>query len=68
MKPRTDTPRATSRKRPMHTPLQDVIHPKFYRWHERNYPTETSLVGGDYTRREMRNAYEAGYRAARRDK
>lgn len=33
----SSTPARRLRKVRLHTPLQDVIHPKFYRWHESNY-------------------------------
>lgn len=36
---------------------------QFYYWHDRAYPMEAHLVGDSYTRRDLRNAYVAGFKA-----
>lgn len=49
-----------------HTPRKtdtDRIHDAFYRWFGRRHPERNSLIADGFTRRDMRDAYEAGVRA-----
>ena len=40
-----------------------TLFERFYAWFARHYPTDSSIVGGEFSRRELRNAYEAGWYA-----
>lgn len=47
--------------------LIDIIHERFYNWHKRRYPNDRSIISNvNHSRRDMRDAYEAGFKAGRR--
>lgn len=46
--------------------LTDLIHDRFYAWFARARPGRNSIIEDGFTRRDMRDAYEAGWNAARR--
>lgn len=44
----------------------DMLYERFYAWFQRTKSKSGSLIEDGFTRRDMRDAYEAGYRARRR--
>lgn len=46
--------------------LADRIHNRFYAWFGRQHPGSYGVVSDGFTRRSLRDAYEAGWQAARR--
>lgn len=46
--------------------LADRVHDSFYRWFSRRHPSESSLIADGFTRRDLRDAFEAGHRRGKR--
>jgi len=49
--------------------LAERIHERFYKWYGRRYPDDRAIVSAvAHSRRDMRDAYEAGFKAGRKQR
>lgn len=62
----TDTAKAMKKHRAWRKTV-DEIYTNFYDWFQRVKSKSGSLIEVGFSRRDMRDAYEAGYKRARRD-